>query len=211
MAVPSRRAGFHGGKAAHATILFVAFAAEFHDFAGRLGTPANNPPQITAAASVRDLTRSPDLVMPPSAMTATRFFWAARDATYSAVSWGMPTPATMRVVQMNWTLPDLDGVGAALGQELDARCAGHIARNDRQGGESLAQHFHSVSHTAAVAMGGRDGHHVQTAFNQSADMGQDSLPVQFAESVAGGGDRRAADQAEMGVAGGLELGIASRA
>ena len=38
--------------------------------------------------------------MPPSARIATRFCRAARDARYSAVICGMPTPATMRVVQI---------------------------------------------------------------------------------------------------------------
>jgi len=43
---------------------------------------------------------SPDFVMPPSAMRRTPLRFAPWPATWSAVSCGMPTPATMRVVQM---------------------------------------------------------------------------------------------------------------
>src|SRR5271168_4640429 len=43
---------------------------------------------------------SPDFVIPPSARIETFFFVAAREQTYSAVICGMPTPATMRVVQI---------------------------------------------------------------------------------------------------------------
>src|ERR1019366_4516821 len=50
---------------------------------------------------VRAFTMSPDFVMPPSARRRTPRLLAAVDATKRAVSWGMPTPATMRVVQMD--------------------------------------------------------------------------------------------------------------
>src|ERR1035438_538965 len=63
--------------------------------------PASTPPHITASAMVRAFTMSPDFVMPPSARRRTPRLLAAVDATKRAVSWGMPTPATMRVVQMD--------------------------------------------------------------------------------------------------------------
>jgi len=54
------------GEAAHAAILFVELAVDFHDLAGRFWQPAKIPPQMVACARVRALTMSPDLVMPPS-------------------------------------------------------------------------------------------------------------------------------------------------
>ena len=43
---------------------------------------------------------SPENLMPPSAMTGTSCFLAASTASMMAVSCGMPTPATTRVVQI---------------------------------------------------------------------------------------------------------------
>ena len=66
-------------------------------------------PQITAiydcalaaeAPAARALARSPEYLMPPSAITGTFDPSAARAASITAVSWGTPTPATMRVVQI---------------------------------------------------------------------------------------------------------------
>ena len=50
-------------------------------------------------------------------------------------------------------------------------------------------------------------HDIQSAFNQTAHVRQNAVAVQFAKRVARGRHRRAAKQAELGVAGGFELGI----
>ena len=44
--------------------------------------------------------RSPEYLIPPSAITGTLLFFAASAASMIAVSCGTPTPATMRVVQI---------------------------------------------------------------------------------------------------------------
>ena len=54
----------------------------------------------------------------------------------------------------------------------------------------------------------RHGNHIQSALDQSADMGQDSFPVQFAESVARRRHCRAAQQPEIGIPRRLKLGVA---
>ena len=46
------------------------------------------------------LARSPEYLMPPSAITGVPVFCAASTASMIAVSCGTPTPATMRVVQI---------------------------------------------------------------------------------------------------------------
>jgi hypothetical protein len=43
--------------------------------------PASSPPHSTASASVKAFTMSPDFVMPPSAISRTPRFFAARDVT----------------------------------------------------------------------------------------------------------------------------------
>ncbi len=49
----------------------------------------------------RALARSPEYLIPPSAITGTSDPLAARTASMIAVSCGTPTPATIRVVQID--------------------------------------------------------------------------------------------------------------
>ena len=171
--------------------------------------PARMPPQITACASVSALTMSPDLVMPPSARMVTRFFWAARERH---IKRGHLRDAhaghDARGADRAGALADFDRVGAAVGEELHPGPAGDVARDDRQLRKRSAQHAHRVAHALAVAVRGGDGHHIHAALDQRADVVEDAVAVQFAESVARGGDGGAADQAELGIARGLELGVA---
>jgi len=53
-----------------------------------------------SAPAARALARSPEYLMPPSAITGTLAFFAASTASMIAVSCGTPTPATIRVVQI---------------------------------------------------------------------------------------------------------------
>ena len=46
------------------------------------------------------LAMSPEYWMPPSAMTGMPYLAAMQAASYTAVIWGTPIPATTRVVQM---------------------------------------------------------------------------------------------------------------
>ena len=39
-----------------------------------------------------------------------------------------------------------------------------------------------------MAVRGRNGHHIQTAFHQAADVSQNAFAIQFAEGVARRGD-----------------------
>ena len=54
---------------------------------------------VLAPAAIA-LARSPENFTPPSAMMQTSVSFAARAASEMAVSCGTPTPATMRVVQI---------------------------------------------------------------------------------------------------------------
>ena len=64
--------------------------------------PASNDPTITVEAPAASaLAMSPEVRMPPSAITGTPAFAAAAAASMIAVSCGTPTPATIRVVQID--------------------------------------------------------------------------------------------------------------
>ena len=72
-------------------------------------------------------------------------------------------------------------------------------------GKRVADHPHRVAHALAVAVRGGDGDDVHAAFHEPADVVEDAVAIQFAERVARGGDGRAADEPELGVARRLEL------
>src|SRR3954466_10857467 len=68
---------------------------------GASSVPANRLPIITVSAPAASaLATSPEYLMPPSAMIATPEPFAAATESLIAVSCGTPTPATMRVVQI---------------------------------------------------------------------------------------------------------------
>ncbi len=52
------------------------------------------------APAVTALAASPVILMPPSAMSGTPAAWVTLATSIMAVSWGIPTPVTTRVVQM---------------------------------------------------------------------------------------------------------------
>src|SRR5262245_53654762 len=68
---------------------------------GDSSVPANSDPIITdEAPAASALVRSPEYLMPPSAMIGTPDDFAAIAHDATAVTWGTPTPVTTRVVQM---------------------------------------------------------------------------------------------------------------
>ena len=87
--------------------------------------------------------------------------------------------------------------------------AGHVPRDDGQLREGVAQHSHRVAHALAVAVRGRDGHDVHAPFHQASDVGEDALAIEFAERVARGRDRRAADERNRASRAGLNCALRS--
>src|SRR3954447_13888833 len=68
---------------------------------GDSSQPASSEPTITVSApATRALAMSPEYWSPPSAITGTPAGLQARDASYTAVTCGAPTPVTTRVVQI---------------------------------------------------------------------------------------------------------------
>ncbi len=69
---------------------------------GDSSTPASIPPSITELPpAARALTMSPLYRMPPSAISGMSYSLRALDTSYTALSWGTPTPAMMRVVHID--------------------------------------------------------------------------------------------------------------
>ena len=122
----------------------------------------------------------------------------------------MPTPGhDARRANRARALADLDGVGAAVGEELHRGGAGHVAGDDGQLGKRVAQHPHRIAHAPAVAVRGRDRHHVQAALDQPADVGEDALAVQLPERVARRRHRRAAESRKCASRAGLNCAFRS--
>ena len=68
---------------------------------GLSSTPANSEPiMMESAPAAIALVRSPEYLMPPSAMIGMSRSRPARNASEMAVICGMPAPVTIRVVQM---------------------------------------------------------------------------------------------------------------
>src|SRR6266850_1004750 len=68
---------------------------------GASSVPANSDPIITVEAPAASaFTTSPENFTPPSAITGTSARFATRAASSTAVNCGTPTPATIRVVQI---------------------------------------------------------------------------------------------------------------
>ena len=121
----------------------------------------------------------------------------------------MPTPATMRVVQIEpgpW--PTLMAFAPQSARNSTPAALVTLPAMMGSFGNASRSISHGVAHAFAVAVRGGDGHDIHAAFHQAADVGEDAFAVEFAEGVARGRDRRAADEAEMRVARRLELGVA---
>ena len=68
---------------------------------GASSVPASSEPIMAQSAPAAiALARSPEYLMPPSPIAGTPAAWQASAASMMAVSCGTPTPATMRVVQI---------------------------------------------------------------------------------------------------------------
>src|SRR5687768_14278486 len=68
---------------------------------GASSVPAKREPIMTVLAPAAiALATSPEYLIPPSEITGTPWRAATRTQSATAVSWGTPTPATTRVVQI---------------------------------------------------------------------------------------------------------------
>ena len=83
-------------------------------------------------------------------------------------------------------LADLDGVGAAVGEELGAGGAGHVAGDDGEIGEGGADEFDHVADPGGVAVGGGDCDGVDGFFDEGADVGENFFAVERAVGEANG-------------------------
>src|SRR6218665_2458611 len=123
---------------------------------GASSVPANMPPIITVPApSARALAMSPRWRMPPSAISGTPVPLSAVATLSIAMICGTPTPATMRVVQIEpGPLPTLPGPApAGLDQRQRSGAGGNVAADHVDLGIVLPDPAHALDHALAVAMG----------------------------------------------------------
>ena len=127
------RAARHRADRAHAAIGLVGAALLQEHFARRLvgaGEQRADHRDVGAGGErLGEIAR--EYLMPPSAITGMSAFFAASTASMIAVSCGTPTPATMRVVQIEpGPMPTLIGVRAGIDQRLGAFRGRDIAGDD---------------------------------------------------------------------------------
>ena len=126
--------------------------------------------------------------MPPSAITGVLAFFAASTASMMAVSCGTPTPATIRVVQIEpGPMPTLMAVGAGIDQRLRAFGGRDIAGHHLHLVGGALDAVDRVEHVLGMAVRGVD--------HDEIDAGLDQLLGAVVALVAdrgGGGDAQPA-------------------
>ena len=129
--------------------------------------------------------------MPPSAMAGMPVLATPSIANWMAEICGTPTPATMRVVQIEpGPDADLHRVGAVIGERLRAGGRGDVAAHHLHRRIALLHHAHALEHALRMAVRGVDDDHV--------DAGRDQRLHAFV-GIGAGADRGADAQASQAV------------
>ena len=118
--------------------------------------------------------------MPPSAITGVFAFFATSTASMMAVSCGTPTPATMRVVQIEpGPMPTLIEFGACVDQSSGAFAGRDIAGHHLDRVRHALDAGHGVEHAPRMTMRGIDHDEIDAGSEQA-----------LAARIAGLADRR---------------------
>ena len=75
-------------------------------------------------------------------------------------------------------MSDLDGVGSAICQVFDPGGAGHIAGNDGEVGEGVADDSNHVANAGGVSVGGGYSDGIDCFFDQLSDVFNNSVAVE---------------------------------
>ncbi|OQB89931.1 MAG: hypothetical protein BWX86_02335 [Verrucomicrobia bacterium ADurb.Bin122] len=204
LAVAGGAAGLHGGDAAHAAVLFIELAVDFHDLARRLAATGE---QTAAHDGVGQREGFDDVARLGDAAVGDDAHAFAGGTLAGDVEGGELRDADAgddaRGADGAGALADLDGVGATVGEVLDAGAAGHVARDDGERGERVADDAHHVAHAGGVSVGGGDGDAVHGLGDELADLGDNAVAVEGAVGLADGGGGGATEEAECGIARGF--------
>ena len=140
---------------------------------------------------------SPEYLMPPSAMIGTPCLEASSAQSMTAVSCGTPTPATMRVVQIEpGPMPTLIDVGAGVDQRLGGLGGRHVAGDHLNAVRQLLDARHRLQHAARMPVRGVDDDQVAAGRHQQLG----ALEAVLADRRRGGDA-----QAPLGVLGGVRV------
>ena len=208
VAIAGGAAGFHRGEAAHAAVLFIEFAADFHDLAGRFaaaGQEAAADDGVGEGEGFHDVAGFGDATVGQE-FDVFVFGGGAGDVEGGELG-DADAGDDARGADGAGALADFDGIGAAVGEEGDAGGAGNVAGDDGEVGESGADEFDHVADAGGVAVGGRDGDGVDGFFDEGADVGEDFFAVERSAWEAHGREGGADNEAEAGVAGGFAAGF----
>ena len=130
--------------------------------------PASSEPTMAQSAPAAiALARSPEYLMPPSAITGTPAFCAASTASMMAVSCGTPTPATMRVVQIEpGPMPTLTASAPASISACAPSAVATLPAMTCAVVRQLLDARHRFEHAAGMAVRGVDHDHVDAGVDQ---------------------------------------------
>src|SRR6185503_3601648 len=120
------------------------------------------------------LARSPEYLMPPSAITGVPVAFAASTQSMIAVNCGTPTPATTRVVQIEPgpMSNKVQVVGAMVDQRLGALGGGDVAGDDLHFVRLALDAVDGVEHVARMAVRGIDHDQIDAGRDQRLAAGE---------------------------------------
>ena len=152
------RAARHGADRAHAAVGFVGAALVEIDLARASSVPASSEPIITQSAPAASaLTRSPEIFDAAVGDDRNAGLAASSAQSMMAVSCGTPTPATMRVVQIEpGPMPTLTASAPASISALVPSAVATLPAMTCTRFESFLMRRHRLEHAARVAVRGID-------------------------------------------------------
>ena len=125
---------------------------------GDSSVPAKRPPTITASApAAMALAMSPEYRTPPSAIIPGRDLRRTKAAATlpMAVACGTPTPATIRVVQMEpGPISNFNRIGPGVGESDGGFFGGDVSGDDKHLRMLFLNFAHPKNDSARMAVGG---------------------------------------------------------
>lgn len=198
----------HGAEAAHAAVLFVEFAVDFHDLARSLTATSE---KIAKDDGVGERHGFYDVATFGDAAVGNNFYAELGSGSGCHINGGELGDAHAShdagSADTARALANLDGICARLGEKLHALGGSHITRNEGEVWKLIAKEANGVAHARTMAVGGGYGEGVHPFADEVVDVGKKAVSIYGARGSAGGGDCGAANEAELGIARRLKIGL----
>lgn len=210
LVVPVTRgsACLHGTKAAHSAVLFIEFAVDFHDLARSLTATSE---KIAKDDRIGERHGFYDVTTFGDAAVGNNFYAKLGGGLGCHINGGELRDADAchyaGGADAARALANLDSVCARFGEKLHALGGGHIACDKGKLGELITKKAHGIAYARAMTMSSGDGEGVHAFADEVVDVGKKAVSIYGARGSAGGGDCGAANEAELGIARRLKIGL----